>query len=197
MPGSAAPAESFTLKMSVVEALKASELLPLTVIVVPVTSMLLLAETPSTVTVTVMVRFVLFAPIFSLAVTMPFVSETPPALMLLMNAVGSLPVANVTVLPARACRLTSSTTAVKSRVVEPAEPICEFDASNCTVAAVWTTVVVVVVVVLLLPPPPQPARTVAIAARKSFNADLETSSFKNPRIEKFCTQASPSLSSTN
>ena len=122
-PGSAVPAESLTLKVSVVEAPNARELLPLTVMVEPVTSTLLDAVAESAVALTVIVRFDLLAPILSLAVTRPFASDTPLALMLLMNAVASVPVENVTVLPATACLVAFKTTAVMSTGVAPEEGV--------------------------------------------------------------------------
>ncbi len=72
----------------------------------------------------VTVRLLLSGPTLSLAVTKPFASATPPALILLMNALGSVPVENVTVSPAIVCPLASSMTALTSTVVAPAEGIC-------------------------------------------------------------------------
>jgi hypothetical protein len=157
--GSGTPAESLTLKVSVVVAPNDSELLPLTVIAVPVTSTLLDPVIPSTLAVTVMVRLVLLAPRLSLAVTNPFASDTPAAPMLLMKAVGSDPVENVTVRAETACLLALSTTAVRSICVAPEEGICGLLTSNWTDAAVATGVVVVVPVVEAGLPPPQPTST--------------------------------------
>ncbi len=72
----------------------------------------------------VTVRLLLLGPTLSLPVTTPFASATPPPLILLMNAVGSVPVENVTVSPGTVCPFASSTTAVTSTVVAPAEGIC-------------------------------------------------------------------------
>ena len=72
----------------------------------------------------VTVRLLLSAPTLSLPVTTPFASATPPPLILLMNAVRSVPVENVTVLPGTVCPLTSSTTAVTSTVAAPDEGSC-------------------------------------------------------------------------
>ena len=128
---SAVAAESLTLKVSVVGAPSASELLPLIVTVVPVTSTLLVAVAESAVAVTVIVRLALFAPILSLVVTIPFASDTPLALMLLVNAVsGAGGVVNITVLPLTACFVALSTMAVRSTVTAPDEGICVLLASS-------------------------------------------------------------------
>ena len=116
------PAESLRLKVSVVAAPNATELLPLTVIAVPITSMLLVAVAVSAVAVTAIVRFTLLTPRLSLAVTTPSASDTP--LTLLMNAVVSVPGENVTVLPESVCLLALNTTAVRSTVVVPEEGTC-------------------------------------------------------------------------
>ena len=102
-PGSAVPAESLTLKISVVVARKARELVPLTVTVVPVTSTLALVVAESALALSVIVRFALLVPRLSLAVTTPLLSVTPPVLMLLIKAEASLPVEKVTVLPLIVC----------------------------------------------------------------------------------------------
>jgi hypothetical protein len=130
-PGSAVPAESLTLNVSGVAELNASELLPLIVIVVPVTSTLLVAVAESAVAVNAIVRSALLPPRLSLAVTIPFASDTPPALTLFVNAVsGSGGVENVTVLPLTACLLALSTMAVRSTVLAPEEGICGLLTSN-------------------------------------------------------------------
>jgi len=124
------PAESLTLKVSGTVLPNARELSPLIVIVVPVTSTLLVAVTDSAVALTVIERFVLLPPTLSLAVTKPFASDTPLALMLFMNAVTSFPAENVTVLPLMVCLLALSTIAVRSTVFVPAEATCVLLASS-------------------------------------------------------------------
>ena len=73
-PGTATPAESLTLMISVVVAPNASELLPLIVIAVPVTSTLLDATALSAVAEIAIVRFALLLPKLSLAVAIPLAS---------------------------------------------------------------------------------------------------------------------------
>ena len=125
MFGIGVPAESFRANVSVVVAPAARELLPLIVMAVPVTPTVLVIVAPSVVvTVTVIVRFDLFEPRFSVAVTVPFASVVPPALMLLTNADGSVPVENATEVPEMAWPLASSATAVKATVVWPDEGSC-------------------------------------------------------------------------
>ena len=103
MFGIGVPAESFKANVRVVEAPAARELLPLMVIAVPVTPTVLVIVAPSeVVTATVIVRFDLLAPRFSVAVTVPFASVVPPPLMALTNADGSVPVEKVTVVPGTA-----------------------------------------------------------------------------------------------
>ncbi len=53
-----------------------------------------------------------------------FAADTPLAAMLLTNAVESVPVENVTVLPPIACLVALNTTAVRSTVVTPEDGIC-------------------------------------------------------------------------
>ena len=65
-----------------------------------------------------------------MAVTVPFASDTPLLLMLLMKAEGSVPVERTTVVPETACPLASTTIAVRSTVVSPEEGICGLLASN-------------------------------------------------------------------
>jgi len=121
-PGIGVPAESLRLKVSVAAAPNATELFPLTVMVVPVTSTLLVVVAESALAVTVMVRLILLVPRLSLAVATPLTSDGP--LTLLMYAVASLPGVKVTVLPWTVCLFASSTTAVRSIVVAPEEGIC-------------------------------------------------------------------------
>ena len=122
--GTATPAESFRLKVSVVLEPNARELLPLIVMAVPVTSTPVAAVAPETVAVTEIKRFDLLNPRLSLAVTAPFGSVIPLPLMLLMNAEGSVPVESTTVVPETAWPLASTTIAVRSTVVSPEEGIC-------------------------------------------------------------------------
>lgn len=121
-PGNGVPSESLRLNVSVVSAPSDSEVLPLMVIVVPVTSTLLVVVAASTAAVTVMERFTLLVPRLSLAVATPLSSDT--ALTLLMNALESAPGENFTVLPASVCLLALNTIAVRSTVVAPEEGIC-------------------------------------------------------------------------
>src|SRR5882724_5809374 len=127
------PAESFRAKVSVVEAPNAMEVLPLMVIDVPVTPTVLVIDAPLEPAVMVIVRFDLLAPRLSLAMTCPFASVMPLPLMLLTKAEGSGAVENVTSLPETACWLPSSTTAVRSIVVVPADGSCGLLTSSCIV----------------------------------------------------------------
>ena len=129
-PGKATPAESLRLKVSVVLEPNARELLPLTVMAVPVTSTPVAAVAPTAEAVTEIKRFDLLDPRLSLAVTAPFVSDTPLPLMLLMNAEGSAPVERTTAVPETACPLASTTIAVRSTVTVPDEGICGLLAST-------------------------------------------------------------------
>ena len=132
-PGTAPPAESLRLNVSVVEAPKARELLPLMVIAVPVTSTPVLAVAPWVEAETEIKRFDLLDPSLSVAVTPPFESDTPPAgLMSVMAAEGSLFVENTTEAPETACPLASTTIAVRLMFVAPDEGICWLLASSLT-----------------------------------------------------------------
>ena len=179
IPCSAAPAESLTLNVSGVLALNASELLPLMVTVVPVTSTVLVVVAESAVTVALIgiVRLALLLPRLSLAVTTPFESDTPLALILLTNAVSATGVENVTVLPLTVCLAASNTTAVRSTVAAPEEGICVVLASSWIVAAtaVPGAGTVGIGTVGIACPAPQPASTANAAARKSEAENLEMS----------------------
>ena len=132
-PGKAVEAESVSVKVRVVLEPNASEVLPLILIVVPVTSTFVVPVAPCVVAVTLMIRFDLLAPRLSFAVTIPLASDAPPAgLILVKKALGSVPLENTTVLPETACPVPSVTIAVRSTVVAPDEGICGVLASSWT-----------------------------------------------------------------
>ncbi len=140
-----------------------------------------------------MVRFALLEPRLSWAVTMPLASDTPLALTLLMNALGSVPVENVTVWPLIACLVASSTIAVRVTGLTPELGICVSLARSSTEATVGPVGVGVVDSpgVPPAPPEPQPAKAATVAARKSHAENLEISRLNKLRVTKiiFCTQA--------
>jgi hypothetical protein len=189
--GIAVPAESLTVNVSGVVAPAARELLPLIVTVVPTTATLLEALAASAVAVTAIVRFALLLPRLSWAVTRPFASDTPLALMLFTNAVTSVALENVTVLPLTACLVALSTTAVRATAFAPDEGICgllassSIDAAGVPPGAAGPAPAPAPAAAALdggvpAPPEPQPASTASVAARKSDAESLEI-----PWLKKF------------
>lgn len=75
-PGTATPDESFTIIVRVLSAACAMDVLPLIVIFVPVTVTVPLATAVPAVAETVITRFVMSVPIFSVAVASPLASDT-------------------------------------------------------------------------------------------------------------------------
>ncbi|MBE0615049.1 MAG: hypothetical protein IH604_15360 [Burkholderiales bacterium] len=196
-PDSALFAESFTLKVSVVLLPDVRALLPLTVTVVPVTDIVFVVVAASAVAVTKMSRMLLSLPRLSLAVTNPFASDTPLALMLLTNAEVSLPVEKLTVLPVTACFDASSTMADRSTVSTPEEAMVVLLANNCSDVTAGPVVLVEAATGNswgIAWPEPHPESAANVAARKSSAEHLEISRFNKFWVtkNKFCTQASRS-----